>query len=293
MQSLASVVGTIAFEAQPEESAPQKTVEILAGAHGVSVAEMVALWRGSGLAPPTEEARVLKYRASKLLIPELLKRSEKRRENVAKAAVNAAWSITNLEALAAKDPRPTLQQLLEKITSPRLKVLAEKFHPDKTGGALIMGPTGVGKSVACLCIMLRCMRDEALADFDASLKIPFDEPAPRGNAKSWFSIDAMDLGIAQQRTGLGDPEPQCITQAKDAGNLILDDLGWERGFHVEALIQVAAPRYRRGLATLVTSGETHEALRERYTDAVLRRFWNVDGRKGAVVDLWKNQVQAA
>lgn len=281
-------IGEIGFDIERPVDAmtPQKTVEILAEAHGMSFADMNALWRGAGIDPPTEEARVLKYSASKLLPLELKTRSDLRRNELATKAIEAAWRTTNMVALAKHEPRPRFRDLREKIRSKRLRDFAEKHDPSVDGGALIMGPTGIGKSIACLCVMLRCMRKSVLDAFERSLLVPFTCEAVNVSHELWYSVDAQDLGLAQQHSKLGDPEPECISKARSADRLILDDLGWERGFHVESLIRVAAPRYRLGLASLVTSGEPHQALRERYTDAVLRRFFNVDGQDGVVIDLW-------
>lgn len=289
MKNLASVVGSVQVARTDESSSQRRTVEILAKAHGISEEGMTALWRGSRLTPPTDDARVAKYRASKSLVQELRRRANEQREKVLERAISKAWLTTQLEGLAAKRPRPTFDQLLAKIKDPTLRAFAEKFNPDGSGGALVLGPTGVGKSIAVLCLMIRCMAEEALCDFDTSLKVPFGDWVQLVIPKTWTSVDAIDLCTAQQRAGLSDPDPPIVCMAKTSDYLILEDLGWERGFHVETLIQVAVPRYRRCLPTFVTSGEKHKALRERYTDAVLRRFWNINGQDGAVVDLWQAQ----
>lgn len=284
MESLANVVTGMTFGAS---NGPQWSVEVLAEAHGMRVDEMTALWRGAGLAPPTEESRLLKYRASKMLVNELRRRSEERKSALIERAANRAWATTQLEGIAAK--RPPTEELLGYITDQRLRAFAERFDPEQHGGAMVLGPTGIGKTIAALCLMLRCMAKEARDSFESELAVPFSEEIAPRRAKSWAAYDARDLGNAMQHTGLSDADHASIARAKTADFLILEDLGWERGFHVEALIDIAAPRYRRCLSTIVTSGERHEALRERYTDAVLRRFWNVDGKDGAIVDCWGAQ----
>jgi len=284
MEPLANVVTGIKFNTN---NGPQWSVEVLAEAHGMSVASMTALWRGAGLSPPTEEARLLKFRASPVLVTELHRRSEERKAAMVEKAIDRAWTTTQLEGIAAK--RPTTEKLLGHITDPRLRAFAERFDPEQHGGALVLGPTGIGKTIAALCLMLRCMAKQARDAFESDLTVPFTEITTPRCAKSWASYDARDLGNAMQHTGLSDADHASITRAKTADFLILEDLGWERGFHVEALIDIAAPRYRRCLPTIVTSGERHDVLRERYTDAVLRRFWNIDGKDGAIVDCWAAQ----
>lgn len=281
MESLANVMTGLKVGVS---NGPQWSVEVLAGAHRMSVEEMTALWRGAGLSPPTEESRLLKFRASTVLIQELRRRSDDRRAAVIERAVNRAWSTTQLEGLAEK--RPAMDDLLRLIKHDRLRAFAERFEPNRHGGALLLGPTGIGKSVAVLCLMLRSMVNEAKDSFDAELSVPFTELTELRPPKSWASYDARDLGTAMQRNGLSDGDPSIIARAKMSDRFILEDLGWERSFHIEALLDIAAPRYKRGRPSFVTSGEHHEALRERYTDAVLRRFWNVDGKDGAIIDCW-------
>lgn len=262
------------------------SVSFLAESHKISVEEMTALWRGAGLVPPVEEARVLKYKnPANNLLGQLRERGEKRKSEAIEGAIARAFATTHLENIAQK--RPQLSELLGLIKEPKLRAFAERFNPEKHGGALVLGPSGIGKTIASLCLMIGCMITEAKERFEYEKKIPFtDTTLPVKKPKLWASFDARDIGSAVQHTGLNGPDPAVLVKARSVDCLILEDLGWERSFHVEALIDVAAPRYRRGLPTIVTSGEKHEALRERYTDAVLRRFWNVDGKDGAIINCW-------
>jgi DNA replication protein DnaC len=136
-------------------------------------------------------------------------------------------------------------------------------------------------------MMIRCVVREALEVFDSACLMPFDSETKKHQVQIWMACDARDLGNAVQRTGLGEKEPEIIIRAANADVLIMEDLGWERSFHIESLLDVAAPRYKRQKPSIITSGEKHDALRERYTDAVLRRFWDIEGKNGAVVDCWK------
>lgn len=178
---------------------------------------------------------------------------------------NRAFCSTHLQAISTS--RPSVATVLSWIRDPRLKDFATGFDPFLAGGAILLGPTGIGKSVACFCVMRRMM------------------PASLG---FWGSHDALDIGLDSQRTPLGQPEPDAVSRAKRATCLILDDLGWERTFHVDTIVDIAATRYKIGKPTLVTSGKTMLELKERYGDAVLRRFTDVGGSRGVVLDCWKS-----
>jgi hypothetical protein len=287
MEKLSNVLSVCRQNDAPTSLHPDTVVDILAEAHGMSVPQMRALWRRAGLVPPSEEKRVLKFKCSPNLVPELKRRGAERADAVLKKAIDTAFSVTHLEKISEKKPK--LIELLALIKEPKLRAFAERFDPEKHGGALVLGPSGIGKTISALCVMIRCMTSEAVLDYESDLTLPFGDFHIINKPKSWASFDARDIGLAVQHAGLNGPDPSVLVKAQSVDCLILEDLGWERSFHVEALIDVAAPRYRRGLPTIVTSGEKHETLRERYTDAVLRRFWNVDGKDGAIINCWGNQ----
>lgn len=183
---------------------------------------------------------------------------------------NRAFCTTHMRAVA--EARPTPDVALSWIQEPRLKSFAATFDPFVAGGAILLGTTGLGKSLACFCVMRRIM----LARIQSG--------KPRD---SWASYDALDLGLEAQRTPLGHPEADAIERAKTSACLILDDLGWERAFHVDTIVDIAAARYKHGRPTLVTSGKTESELRATYGAAVLRRFTDVGGLRGKILDCWK------
>lgn len=256
----------------------------LAEAHGESIESMTRLWRALGASPPTDRARLDAYKSNQKLMGELTRRFNAKLDEVKDRATSLSFRCSQLEALA--ESKPSIETMLGWIKDSRLRVFAERFDPRKNGGAIVLGPTGCGKTVAALCMMVRCIVDAHMKAFEHDCSVPFTSRAEHTTPPRWAAYDARDIGNAVQRTPLGEPEPAILRDAASASVLILEDLGWERNFHIESLIDVAAPRYRRQLPTIVTSGEKHDALRERYTDAVLRRFWNIEGKDGAIIDCW-------
>jgi DNA replication protein DnaC len=80
---------------------------------------------------------------------------------------------------------------------------------------------------------------------------------------------------------LGEEEPEEVTRAMRASLLVLDDLGAEPLDTV--IFEVLDQRYSRGLPTIVTSGLTPSAIRERYGDAAWRRL----SERGVVLEEWR------
>jgi len=160
-----------------------------------------------------------------------------------------------------------LSALAGMVKNTKLKALAESYAPFEHGGRLILGPTGVGKTVAGVAV---CRRTLA---------------SPSAGA-SW--VRALDLPNARLQQSLGSGEAALVSSATSAGFLVIDDLGWEskRAGADDVCVEVLATRYDRGLPTYVTSGLTRAAFIERYGDAIVRRIVEAGGLPGKVVDLW-------
>lgn len=145
--------------------------------------------------------------------------------------------------------------LARHIADRRLLAIACRWNADS--GRLVLGPTGVGKSLS----FAQAARRLAAAR-DRGLRVP---------KVFWFRADELARGSAET-----------IAQAKRAPVVVLDDLGWERRGRV--ITEVIGARYDAGRVTVATSGLTAVMFLDRYGDAILRRLVEVGG--GELVDAW-------
>lgn len=164
----------------------------------------------------------------------------------------------------------TEPELLGMITHPRLRQFAEQY--DATAGAIVLGPTGVGKSVTGV-LAARRLITSALEN---------------GRKHGVIWVRAFDLPNARLQQRFGEGEAELVQRAFDAQVLVLDDMGWEskRAGADDVVAEVIAVRYDRGLPSYVTSGLTQEQFTTRYGDAVVRRVVECGGGRGKLVDLW-------
>jgi hypothetical protein len=197
---------------------------------------------------------------------------------------------TGLAALA-KHPDPG--SLAE---HPTLQALAANYDPAEHGGRLILGPTGIGKTVAAVA----AVRAEAFRLGRRSL-----EYSRRHNGAALVMLNpcsgripiawarALELPLARLSHGLGDGEAELVKAASVAQFLVLDDLGWEsrRAGADDAIGEVIARRYDAGLATLATSGLFLEQVEERYGDSFIRRICEAGGMPGKVIDVHPKQTK--
>lgn len=111
------------------------------------------------------------------------------------------------------------------------KPIMAALRRTRTCCALLIGPTGCGKTMAAGWIM---------GDFGGRL------------------IRAVDLASAYRRYPLGEGVPSDVEVACSRQVIVLDDVGAERD--VTTIQEVLDHRYYRGYPTVVTSGLTHEEL---------------------------------
>lgn len=200
--------------------------------------------------------------------------------------VNAFGEVmqTGPEALVRFD----VDRLLSMIPDPTLRALAENYDPEEHGGRLVLGPTGIGKSVAAAAFVRRLIAAEMRERVrgpdvdDNGRHWVFDGPPSR----VW--VRALDLPNARLQIGLGKGEAMLVQKAQQASFAVLDDMGWEsrRAGADDVVCEVLAARYDRGLPTYVTSGLTLDAFVARYGDAVVRRICETAGLAGKVLELW-------
>jgi hypothetical protein len=156
-------------------------------------------------------------------------------------------------------------ELTAMVTSSKLRAFAAEFG--FASGALVTGPTGVGKTVAAFLAARRyVLRSTELTDNGFPVIV-------------WAK--AVDIGTARGQHKLGAHEAPLVEAAKHARVLVLDDLGWEKD--PEALLDVLAHRYDFGAFTLVTSGQSPDALVARYGEPAIRRIYQVGGINGPAI----------
>ncbi len=166
------------------------------------------------------------------------------------------------------------------ISEPALLEWAETW--DGRSGALLTGPTGVGKTAAAsLALRLRLERrlNKWVEANPPTLEDRYRWEPPPLEGMRWLS--AVALGNAKREARLGQ-RPEVIVRAEEVELLVIDDLGWEH--EQRAVVEVLATRYDAGRLTIATSGLSEAALCKRYSDAVVRRILESRGAKGRIVE---------
>ncbi len=149
---------------------------------------------------------------------------------------------------------------------------AERF------GALLLGPTGAGKSSAAAWALRRWQAAHPAW-------VPAPDPSgfevrPRAVTLSW--LDALEATDAERRYKLGTGDPEDLDQAYRADWLVLDDVGLSSSASLVQL--VLARRYQACLPTIVTSGLTPDQLSAHIGAASVRRVVEFEGKAGLFVN---------
>lgn len=151
------------------------------------------------------------------------------------------------------------------VANARLRALSNRYSLE-AGSLLVLGPTGVGKTVSVARALRRLVAEATRAD----------APVLRLH---WTCASALALARRQHPLGAGEaPE---LAHAKVVPVLVVDELGAE--LFDPALFEVLDARYQCGAVTLTTSGMRRAELAERYGDAFCRRL---TAPHGAVVEAW-------
>lgn len=125
-------------------------------------------------------------------------------------------------------------------------------------GALLMGPTGCGKSLAAATAMRRLTLCKARY------------------WAAWVRADALSR-MFSNRDNAAD-----ICRIKSAHLIVIDDLGYER--FAESALEVIGDRYDRDLPTVVTTGLKSSEFCARYSTATARKITEVG--RGYAVNVW-------
>lgn len=130
--------------------------------------------------------------------------------------------------------------------APRIeKRILAKLQARHSPCALLLGPTGCGKTSAALWLRVSLPGEWA---------------------------HARDLGACERHHKLGEGTAPAFDRACSSRVLYLDDLGTEDVRDIGVLQHVLERRYASGLATCVTSGLTRPDLTNRYGAATMRRL---------------------
>jgi len=206
----------------------------------------------------------------------------------ATAILVTPWLTRTLESGPVALAEFDLPELARLAKHPTLRALADDSQPGEHG-RLVLGPTGIGKTVAGIALMRRSMA------LDLVPKAPRPDSSDDGNwdlisnaPVNYAWVRALDLPNARLQQSFGKGEADLVDRAAKARFLVLDDMGWEskRAQADDVVLEVIARRYDSGLTTYITSGLSRAAFTERYGDAVERRITEAGGKPGKTMDLW-------
>jgi len=173
------------------------------------------------------------------------------------------------------------QECLAKIGCVKLRQAAANYV---AGAAVLLGKTGVGKTLASLLMARRGAAAIERSRFEGTKLDRLETACSRNNrpqlpSVAWVSCAELPRLVSSQPFGR---EPELLKQAKDAPLVVLDDLLW--GDNDKALLEILAHRYDHGLPSIATAGATRAELVTRFGDAVVRRLLECRGVKGLVVE---------
>jgi hypothetical protein len=187
-------------------------------------------------------------------------------------------------AMAALDD-PKIASLL-----PAKLAALTKQYATSDGNRIIVGPTGIGKSLALVALGKRLARERVT---EAVAKVVNDaggnplryqlQCVSTHEPFAWFR--ATDLAKARREHSLGDGDAPLVVAAKSEYVVAIDDLGWESQSDA-AIPEILASRYDAKRVTLITSALTPMELQTRYGAAVVRRALG-DPETGKVISLFK------
>jgi hypothetical protein len=161
---------------------------------------------------------------------------------------------------------------------PKIANFFEVYKPFEMGSALVLGPTGSGKTTG-----IEAHAHAELARLEESVR------AGGEHRMSFAYVTGFELSGCRRRSKIGDEAP-LVVQAVDAALLYLDELGFEPPAPDGEIFFVLDARARRSAPTVVCSGLTLEGFDARYGGAFRRRLVergalvnaHPKGQKGAV-----------
>lgn len=159
------------------------------------------------------------------------------------------------------NPYPIPKRYLEPSAVAARMGIDQRLHrwastAKSSSGAILLGPTGTGKTLAAAWLADAVARNES------------------ATWVKWIRADELSR-ILSDRGG-----SENIAILKRARLLVIDELGYER--FPELFLEVLGDRHDNSRPTIVTSGLSIGKIAERYSDATVRRI--VEVGEGVLVD---------
>lgn len=174
------------------------------------------------------------------------------------------------------------------VSEKHLRAFAERWDHSK-GSALLLGPSGAGKTSAAARALRRLEADAVAKILEDGASVYGMPPSAAEESLSALSstlwTKAFELVEALGVYG-NELNAPLIVKAKEASILVVDELGPEPAKHIGVIFDIIDRRYERGAPTVGTSGLTKAAFLSRYGDAFFRRL--TDGTVGnRLIDVHK------
>jgi hypothetical protein len=152
---------------------------------------------------------------------------------------------------AVRAHRTTVKAAMAELEPRMHRRLLEALKAGASPSAVLLGPTGIGKTAAARWIA---------------------EMATLTRFRHMSIRNARELGSAERRHPLGEGYPAALREAREGELLALDDLGTEEERDIGAIQDLFEARYCRNAATFITTGLTKKGLLDRYGAATVRRM---------------------
>ena len=159
---------------------------------------------------------------------------------------------------AVRAHRATVKAAMAHLEPRMHRRLLDALKSGPSPSAVLLGPTGVGKTAAARWIA-------ELSTLTRSHHMPIR--------------NARELGASERRHPLGEGYPAALREARESELLALDDLGTEEERDIGVMQELLEARYSRNAATFITTGLTKQGLMARYGAASVRRMLEQHAQK--------------
>lgn len=158
--------------------------------------------------------------------------------------------------------------------APALLEVVKNHEFQKHGSLLLLGPSGVGKTLTANALLHRDLHRvrEAAEHYR-------DQAVQRAGTYTWTT--GATIARARRGHALGEGDPPIVNRVRAAAVAFIDEVGYEP--NDGTLFEIVDARYAGRRATVLTSGCTLAELEQKYGGAMLRRL--SEKGVGFVVDL--------